>query len=50
VRYPQGGGLTAERRAARESIRLEAAALFAADESNEVIAHQLRVHVRSVQR
>lgn len=50
MRYPQGGGLTAARRAARESIRLEAAVLFTAGEDNAEVARRLRVHVRSVQR
>ncbi|MFI1184384.1 transposase [Streptomyces sp. NPDC020799] len=50
MRYPQGGGLTAGRRAFRERIRLEAAELFAAGASNAVIAKVLRVSVRSVQR
>nr|WP_235490282.1 helix-turn-helix domain-containing protein [Streptomyces roseoverticillatus] len=50
MRYPQGGGLTAERRAFRERIRLEAAELFAVGESSAVIARTLRVSVRSVQR
>lgn len=50
MRYPQGGGLTAERRAVREAVRLEAASRFAAGQDNAVIAHELRVHVRSVQR
>jgi transposase len=50
MRYPQGGGLTAERRAVRERLRLQAAGWFARDEGNQVIARQLRVSVRSVQR
>jgi transposase len=50
MRYAQGGGLTAERRAFRERIRLQAAGRFAAGESNAVIARELRVSVRSVQR
>jgi transposase len=50
MRYPQGGGLTAERRAFRERLRLLAAERFARDEDNKVIARQLRVSVRSVQR
>src|SRR2546423_613998 len=49
--YPQGGGLTAERRAFREQIRLETAERFAAgEEDNALVAKALRVHVRSVQR
>jgi transposase len=50
MRYPQGGGLTAERRAFRERLRLRAAERFARGEDNKVIARQLRVSVRSVQR
>lgn len=50
MRYPQGGGLTAERRALREAIRLDAASRFALGQDNAVIARELRVHVRSVQR
>src|SRR5947209_3406471 len=50
MRYPQGGGLTAQRRAVREAVRVEAASRFAAGQDNAVIARELRVHVRSVQR
>jgi len=50
MRYPQGGGLTADRRAFREKIRLDAAVGFAGGQDNAVIARRLRVHVRSVQR
>jgi len=50
MRYPQGGGLTAQRRTLREQIRLEAAARFTAGQDNAAIACDLRVHVRSVQR
>lgn len=50
MRYPQGGGLTAERRELRERLRLQAAAGFARGEDNAVIAKELRVGVRSVQR
>ncbi|MET7485420.1 winged helix-turn-helix domain-containing protein [Streptomyces sp. NPDC005538] len=45
-----GGGLTGERRAFREKLRMEAAGRFAVGEENAVIAHDLRVSVRSVQR
>ncbi|GAA2350375.1 hypothetical protein SVIO_025180 [Streptomyces violaceusniger] len=48
--YPQGGGLTPERQAFRERIRLEAAERFAAGSSNAEVAKDLRVSVRSVQR
>ncbi|MFE9688053.1 helix-turn-helix domain-containing protein [Streptomyces sp. NPDC006285] len=50
VRYPQGGGLTPERQAFRERIRLEASKRFAAGASNAEVAKDLRVSVRSVQR
>jgi transposase len=50
VRYPQGGGLTAERQAFREQIRMQAAERFAAGENSASVAKALRVHVRSVQR
>ena len=50
MRYAQGGGLTAERRAFREQIRLEAGEVFAAGRDNAEVAKELRIHVRSVQR
>ncbi|MCD9166309.1 transposase [Streptomyces albireticuli] len=50
MRYPQGGGLTAERSAFRERIRMEAAGTFVAGQENAQVARQLRVSVRSVQR
>jgi hypothetical protein len=50
MRYPQGGGLTAERQAFREFIRMQAADPFAAGEDTTAVATALRVHVRSVQR
>ncbi|MFI8235432.1 winged helix-turn-helix domain-containing protein [Streptomyces sp. NPDC085900] len=50
MRYPQGGGLTAERRAFREHIRMQAAELFTLGDANGAVAKQLRVSVRSVQR
>lgn len=50
MRYAQGGGLTDKRRAFREKLRSEAAVRFAQGEENTVIAHDLRVSVRSVQR
>nr|SBO97544.1 Mobile element protein [Nonomuraea gerenzanensis] len=53
-RYPQGGGLTAERQQFREELRLKAAERFAQGEASSVItsviAKALRVNVRSVQR
>lgn len=50
MRYAQGGGLTAERRAFREQVRLDAGEMFAAGSDNAEGAKVLRVHVRSVQR
>lgn len=50
MRYPQEGGLTAERHQFREELRLKAAERFAQDEASSVIAKDLRVSVRSVQR
>ncbi|MEU6669274.1 winged helix-turn-helix domain-containing protein [Streptomyces sp. NPDC046727] len=50
MRYAQGGGQTDERRAFREQLRLEAAERFRQGDENVVIAHDLRVSIRSVQR
>jgi hypothetical protein len=50
MRYPQGGGLTAERQQFREELRLKAAERFAQGEARSAIAKDLRVSVRSVQR
>ncbi|QNP71270.1 winged helix-turn-helix domain-containing protein [Streptomyces roseirectus] len=50
MRYAQGGGLTAERRAFRERLRMEAADRFVRGEETAVIARDLRVTTRSVQR
>ncbi|WP_406346875.1 winged helix-turn-helix domain-containing protein [Streptomyces sp. NBC_00648] len=50
MRYPQGGGLTPERQAFRERLRLAASERFAAGASNAEVAKDLRVSVRSVQR
>ncbi|MET8117419.1 winged helix-turn-helix domain-containing protein [Streptomyces prasinus] len=50
MRYAQGGGLTDERREFRESIRQVAAERFARGKASSVIAKDLRVSVRSVQR
>ncbi|MER7773373.1 winged helix-turn-helix domain-containing protein [Kitasatospora sp. NPDC096140] len=50
MRYAQGGGLTDERRAFREQVRLDAAARFEAGERTAVIARELRVSERSVER
>jgi transposase len=43
VRYPDGGGLTAEGRARREAVRLQAAELFARDVAVPEIARRLRI-------
>jgi transposase len=48
MRYPDGGGLSAEGRARREKVRLTAAQLFAQDVSAAVIARVLRVSTKSV--
>ncbi|MET8630328.1 winged helix-turn-helix domain-containing protein [Kitasatospora sp. NPDC004669] len=50
MRHAQGGGLTAERQAFREQVRLEAAARFEAGEKTSAIARDLRVSERSVER
>ncbi|UUN26763.1 helix-turn-helix domain-containing protein [Streptomyces sp. FIT100] len=44
------GGLTDERRAFREKLRLQAAERFRQGDENTGIVHDLRVSVRSVQR
>jgi len=48
VRYPDGGGLTAEGRARREAVRLQAAQLFAQDIPVREIAKRLRVSHNAV--
>lgn len=48
VRYPDGGGLTAEGRARREAVRLQAAELFAKDVAVAEIAARLRVSHNAV--
>ncbi|WP_309111682.1 helix-turn-helix domain-containing protein [Saccharothrix sp.] len=48
MRYPDGGGLTAEGRARREAVRLQAAELFAQDVSVPEIARRLRVSHNAV--
>ena len=50
MRYSQGGGLTAERQRFPEELRLKAAERLAQGEASSVIARDLRVSVRSVQR
>ncbi|MFH8469513.1 helix-turn-helix domain-containing protein [Streptomyces sp. NPDC017991] len=49
MRYADGGGLTAERRAAREGIRLEAGQRFAQGDRTSDIAKDLRVSECSVE-
>ncbi|MFF7947884.1 hypothetical protein ACFZDD_13755 [Streptomyces griseorubiginosus] len=50
MRYAQRGGLTDERRFFREKLRLQAAERFRQGDENTVIAHDMRVGIRSVQR
>ncbi|GAA1933516.1 hypothetical protein GCM10009753_78720 [Streptantibioticus ferralitis] len=50
MRYAQGGGLTAERQAFRERIRMEASERFIRGEKTTTIARDLRVSKRSVER
>ncbi|MFD0499502.1 MULTISPECIES: winged helix-turn-helix domain-containing protein [Streptomyces violaceusniger group] len=50
MRYAQGGGLTAERRRFRERIRYDVGERSARGEKNAVIAKDLRVSERSVER
>lgn len=46
MRYTQGGGLTDERRAFREKLRMEAAERFARGDESAVVVHDLRVRIR----
>lgn len=48
MRYPDGGGLTAEGRARRERVRLQAAQMFEQDMDPVQIAWLLRVSAKSV--
>lgn len=50
MRYAQGGGLDAAGRARRESLRIQAAAMFVENVTPSEIADRLRVTVRSVYR
>ncbi len=50
MRYAQGGGLTDERQAFREKLRVERCERFVQGDENAVIARDLRDSVRSVQR
>jgi putative transposase len=47
MRYPDGGGLTAEQRARREKVRLQAAQMFAQDTDAVTVARVLRVSTKS---
>lgn len=48
MRYPDGGGLTARQRMAREQVRLGAVRLFEQDADPVRIARELRVSTKSV--
>lgn len=47
MRYPDGGGLTAQGRAKREEVRVQAAKLFARGMSAIEVADRLRVSTMS---
>ena len=48
MRYPDGGGLTAQGRSRREQVRLQAAKRFAEDADARQIARSMRVSTKSV--
>jgi transposase len=50
MRYAQGGGLTAEGRARREQVRLQAGELFAHGRTDQQVAQELRVTRMSANR
>jgi transposase len=50
MRYPEGGGLTAEQRARRETVRVAAAGMFAEGASVAQVAKHFRVTVMSANR
>jgi transposase len=50
MRYPDGGGLTAEQRARREKVRLQAAGMIEAGASDPEIARRFRVSRMSANR
>ncbi len=47
MRYPDGGGLSAEGRARREKLRLQAAEMFEQDVDPVQVARLLRVSTKS---
>src|SRR5260370_36943839 len=48
MRYPDSGGLAAQRRARRARVRLQAAQMFEQENSPVQVARQLRVSTKSV--
>jgi hypothetical protein len=50
MRYPDGGGLTADERTRREHVRLAAAELFEAGASDREVAGRFRVTRMSANR
>ena len=48
MRYPDGGGLTAQGRSRREQVRVETATMFAQDTDAGQVARSLRVSMKSV--
>ena len=48
MRYPDGGGLTAQGRSRREQVQLQAAEMFAHDADARQVARTLRVSKKSV--
>ncbi|RVU23719.1 hypothetical protein EOT10_16725 [Streptomyces antnestii] len=50
MRYAQGGGFTAQEQQRRKRVRLDAAERFERGDSSGMIARDLRVTVRSVER
>jgi putative transposase len=48
MRYPDGGGLTAQGRSRREQVWFEAADMFTQDTDARQIARSLRVSTKSV--
>jgi transposase len=50
MRYPDGGGLDAAERACREQVRLAAAVMIEAGDSDREIARRFRVSRMSVNR